>query len=1728
MDHESGNGSNPSQAGTLDDRMSAPTLHQPVSIEPMEALKCTPCEVEGTEDVALSSTAILSGSTKHGEALNQVADTGYVGSSEESKSAFQDIQIDSIEQDEALNHTADTGHVERAQDRAQDTTSHSPITISGSVEHGEALNYTRDTGDVESGQNTTLNSSTIQSGPVERCEILKHSMDTCIVERAEDITRNLPVIQSGSVENGEALNHPADTGHVDRSEDTKSNAPVVRLGSVEQGKALNCVIDQVETVADIVLTKVKHRSNREPLHHMNGQGENLHQFGEGEAFLEESPIEKKKPHARIRDNLLVELHEDTGSANTTLKLLDQKHDIDNQNEGEGLVIHGESSDVEMGGCGGLEEVVSKALESPKANINDSSVSNGEGNDDPGRGYDEDIQIKVEKSNSKRQDMTGSDGAQERLPQDFESPRPIIDKSSFFSETRIENRNLHPKSTNGIEKDHNQQLPLIVDSSISGDAFLYSSSLDPPLRKTEGGNQPGNAKYDEELKLKMSDEIDKEHVQDVPPNNTASTLASRDASDERTVREVGEDNAETPANRGFPPNTRASTPASRDSSTERAVLKEDVEMPSNQELPMDNRASISARGDSSAERAILEEDPDMTVNQELGAPKPERHTPPLESRQSTGRPHSMTPDAFLESRNKSCIDLESSGGVNVVVSPLPSPHPTLGDLYENEPGNRLEYIDDVKSDGDVSAEVLSVSSLRSGYPVIDDQSEDHPEISMGDETVTLSSYSDEPSEKFGSSQFLFSEQEDVSSSIVDEGMQIEQSDESDSHFGLDGTTFSHQIPGRPEGSMLRTEIDTHNIEAQELDVMTSSKKRIHGFLKMTGTEKIPPAKDVTPGEEKATGHPSGNPMALHKKNESETLGKWDKMQTEDDSPKGYNISCSSIDGSVARNKEYDEMDSETATVLRQRVPSQTSERDLKPQNGIPERCGNNSPEQDNDTQLARSPGKPAVEIIDLGSEDEGDIVSASLFVKIEPEHASASFTNTEDVVSGNKPIINEDDSDSVLRDLPRQLHERKDSDEGIVRAHMAVALVQNDPLDVCYCSVRDRESSGSPGCSNYAKSLAEEHFIHEQDSNLDQPDPGTSPQSFTPALEAEVLRDSRLDPIFRNQLFTPSASQRQGSTGLESLVPAKVQAHKYELRTPHMTQTSSTLTDQGPTLFASQQESLMSGSSVAGNSQAHDHKLPTPSLTQTSSVLFMQPTTPEQRPTPFALQQVTESPVPLKFQGHDQEIPTPHLMQISPTPPLRQTTPEQKPSTVEKVKAIKNLSMKKALQRKTIDCSSSASPWFTHKEPSQFTHVSDSECELESSYSSDQVSLIREDTFCDPPPPNAQNVPESPPSGFRTSLSYFAPLSSLPSHFNTLTSTLVIIQSYTPITRSRYGPRDYTQSLYLTDPSSASSPPTLAQIFRPNELAIPVVIQGDAILLRNFKVTSFKNRVGLLSTDSSAWAVFRKDTDVQIRGAPVEFGAEERGFARGLWTWWASVGTEPGESGARKKPVVMIENKGVEAVQSLKYKIHGEKTKPRANARDDFSIRIATRKSTRQQEASPRTNLGADAMGTIPTTPTRNCRNDLGRKGDSPSPKPHSNARGNVFKRTPTRAGTETPSSPRLQEASSSPKPRGNTKGTTPPTKNRTRTSAPNSSPNSGRHVLRDGTSYESTPEKRTRKPGVNYHELRDGTTYTDDVLRDGMSNATPLENKTRLQGAFHHELRDGTTYADDDGGGDLD
>ncbi|KAL8772795.1 MAG: hypothetical protein Q9209_002140 [Squamulea sp. 1 TL-2023] len=196
---------------------------------------------------------------------------------------------------------------------------------------------------------------------------------------------------------------------------------------------------------------------------------------------------------------------------------------------------------------------------------------------------------------------------------------------------------------------------------------------------------------------------------------------------------------------------------------------------------------------------------------------------------------------------------------------------------------------------------------------------------------------------------------------------------------------------------------------------------------------------------------------------------------------------------------------------------------------------------------------------------------------------------------------------------------------------------------------------------------------------------------------------------------------------------------------------------------------------------------------------------------------------------------------------------------------------------------------------------------------------------------------TPPTGLRTSHAYYTPLSNLPSHFNTTTSTLSIILASTPIARAASGPRDFHITLFLTDPSSlqdnnpssqtsnpfqsnnlSTSGFVLARLFRPSHLSLPQKPKkGDVILLRSCAVTSYARSASLLSSNASAWALFphpqshpHGHTDPVISGPPVEFGAEERGYVRGLWEWWdqLNAGTKEGVLEAVQDKVKKIEEK----------------------------------------------------------------------------------------------------------------------------------------------------------------------------------------------------------------------------
>jgi hypothetical protein len=211
-----------------------------------------------------------------------------------------------------------------------------------------------------------------------------------------------------------------------------------------------------------------------------------------------------------------------------------------------------------------------------------------------------------------------------------------------------------------------------------------------------------------------------------------------------------------------------------------------------------------------------------------------------------------------------------------------------------------------------------------------------------------------------------------------------------------------------------------------------------------------------------------------------------------------------------------------------------------------------------------------------------------------------------------------------------------------------------------------------------------------------------------------------------------------------------------------------------------------------------------------------------------------------------------------------------------------------------------------------------------------------------PLPITQSTPmvEAPPTkrpfegkGFTTSRSYYPPLFSVPTHFGEQIDVLAVVTMSSVAQHAKSGPKDYFVSVKVVDSSCGAGNLVSIELFRPYKNALPTCFRGDVLLLRSLKVQS-RRTLGtraqsrgnkdlggmmLISTESSSWAVFKfpplnsisaaddrpgsSDSlghsgvkrgtpiklDVQINGPPVEYGAEERAFVRGLHQWWLEEG-----------------------------------------------------------------------------------------------------------------------------------------------------------------------------------------------------------------------------------------------
>lgn len=183
--------------------------------------------------------------------------------------------------------------------------------------------------------------------------------------------------------------------------------------------------------------------------------------------------------------------------------------------------------------------------------------------------------------------------------------------------------------------------------------------------------------------------------------------------------------------------------------------------------------------------------------------------------------------------------------------------------------------------------------------------------------------------------------------------------------------------------------------------------------------------------------------------------------------------------------------------------------------------------------------------------------------------------------------------------------------------------------------------------------------------------------------------------------------------------------------------------------------------------------------------------------------------------------------------------------------------------------------------------------------------------------------QSQTNGLSTSLSYFTPLSKLDSLLNSSSqqsfgsNALDVFGVVTAPTkepeRAKAGPRDYITIFRIADTSISAHNGVRVEVFRPWKATLPIALAGDVILLRGFTVKSRKRQAYLLSTDTSAWCVWRYESTSaaddeqskpiwahrrssssgnavreEMKGPPVELGEEERKHAAYLHQWWQAL------------------------------------------------------------------------------------------------------------------------------------------------------------------------------------------------------------------------------------------------
>jgi hypothetical protein len=378
-------------------------------------------------------------------------------------------------------------------------------------------------------------------------------------------------------------------------------------------------------------------------------------------------------------------------------------------------------------------------------------------------------------------------------------------------------------------------------------------------------------------------------------------------------------------------------------------------------------------------------------------------------------------------------------------------------------------------------------------------------------------------------------------------------------------------------------------------------------------------------------------------------------------------------------------------------------------------------------------------------------------------------------------------------------------------------------------------------------------------------------------------------------------------------------------------------------------------------------------------------------------------------------------------------------------------------------------------------------------------------------------------GITTSISYYTPLSVLQDHFSQSVDILAVstTESAEP-QRAESGPKDWHTTIHITESSLLGNKPITVQIFRPYKTALPKVQRGNIVLLRNFKVQSQKRKCMLLSTESSAWAVFfvqrekggeGSEIDVEAVGPPVEYGPEENSHIIELEKWWKAEGED-------RHPI-------------QKPADHASKLAPAVKRGDGGEVAHKLRDGTVYQDHK-------DNKEHVSVSPPYHELRDgtLYRDELKTEPKiepPHRDATGNqddnaVFHvlRDGTLYQDETPSRPRRDGQRRStvtpgekPSENETTKAIEAGVSEQADQTTDMGGEYAGNTVEAEADSGEESPTNEAVSSQI-FHELRSGQRYADPTPTQTHTGQLDQQSgQGEGDESVVHELRDGLTYTDD-------